>query len=70
MCCVTESTELEDGESRSDAVIPSKNNDSVEALGNAISGDSFDEEPLDDDPRVVIGLNRFIDALIQASDRD
>ena len=67
---MAESTELEDGESRSGAEIPSRNNNSGEALGNAISGDNSDDGPLDDDPRVVIGLNRFIDALIQASVRD
>ena len=67
---MTESTELEDGESRSGAEIPSRNNNSGEALGNAISGDNSDEEPLDDDPRVVIGLDRFIDALVLSSDGD
>ena len=67
---MTESTELEDGESRSGAGTPSRRNSSGEGLGNSSSEDRFDDGPLDDDPRVVIGLNRFIDALIQSSDRD
>ena len=67
---MTEPIELEDGESRPVAGIPSRNDDSGEDLGNALSEDRFDEESLDDDPRVVVGLNRFIDALVQAQDRD
>ena len=67
---MTESTELDDGESRSGVEIPSRSHNSGEGLGNAVSEDRFDEETLDDDPRVVIGLNRFIDALVQAPDRD
>ncbi|MFP6571019.1 MAG: hypothetical protein VB674_00235 [Vicinamibacterales bacterium] len=49
---------------------PFGQNNSGDGSGKLISEDRFEEEPLDDDPRVVIGLNRFIDALIQASDRD
>jgi len=67
---VAESTELEDGENRSGAGNPSRSNSSGEGLGKSSSEDRFDDGPLDDDPRVVIGLNRFIDALIQASVRD
>ena len=67
---MAESTELEDGENRSGAGNPSRSNSSGEGLGNSSSEDRFDDGPLDDDPRVVIGLNRFIDALIQASVRD
>ena len=67
---MTEAIELEDGDSRSGPGIPSRNDNSGEDLGNAVSEDRFDDEPLDDDPRVVIGLNRFIDALVQAPDRD
>ena len=69
VCCVTEPIEFEDGESRSEAGIPSRNDNSGEDSGEAMSEGRFDEEPLDDDPRVVIGLNRFIDALVQAPDR-
>ena len=33
-------------------------------------GDSCDEFPLDEDPRVAIGLNRFIEAVVKASDQN
>ena len=31
--------------------------------------DGCDELPLDEDPRVAIGLNRFIEAVVKASDQ-
>ncbi len=44
-----------------------KKSDLEDLPGDAGSEDNVDNLPLDDDPRVVIGLNRFIEAVVKAA---
>ena len=49
----------------------SKNNgkkpDLEDLPDDPVSEDNVDDLPLDDDPRVVIGLNRFMEAIVKAA---